>query len=49
MERELSPIVWKCTRCGHLEKCSDDRCQVLPDKCPACGAPREDLEVIEED
>jgi len=49
MEKEMSPIVWKCTRCGYLSNCEDELCHVLPEKCPGCGAPREDLEVIEED
>jgi rubrerythrin len=42
-------LTWKCLQCGYISNCSDEQCHTLPEKCPDCGAPREEMEVIEED
>ena len=42
-------LIWKCLQCGYVSNCTDERCHVLPDKCPDCGAPKTEMEVIEED
>jgi rubredoxin len=42
-------LAWKCLVCGYVSNCSDEQCHDLPDKCPDCGAPKEEMEVIEED
>lgn len=42
-------LVWKCLVCGKIMPCSDDECQTIPEKCPDCGAPKEELAQIDED
>lgn len=37
-------IVWKCHGCGHHHPGGEP-----PDRCPSCGAAREDFELVEED
>jgi sporulation protein YlmC with PRC-barrel domain len=37
-------LVWRCSRCGAIGELDD-----LPDGCPDCGAPREDLYYWTED
>jgi hypothetical protein len=38
-------LVWRCTDCGEVDDLGDG----LPDRCPACGAPREALMYWTED
>lgn len=37
-------LVWRCLRCGHTVSAHEP-----PDRCPDCGAPREEFEHVEED
>lgn len=38
-------LTWRCLSCGHL----GSRDKALPDKCPDCGASKENFVLIEED
>jgi rubrerythrin len=38
-------LVWRCSRCGLLRLRDDGP----PDRCPDCGAPREDFYLVTED
>ena len=38
-------VMWRCWECGELGKIRDE----LPENCPDCGAPREDLYYWAED
>lgn len=38
-------LMWRCTRCGEMDVIDGG----LPEACPACGAPREDLAYWAED
>lgn len=38
-------LVWRCMTCGEMGTISDE----LPDACPSCGAPREELMYWTED
>ena len=38
-------LVWRCSRCGYLLP----RAEGPPDRCPDCGAPREDFYRVTED
>ena len=35
-------LAWRCTECGEMGDLQD-REEGLPDECPNCGAPREDI------
>jgi rubrerythrin len=37
-------LIWQCLKCGYALVAKDP-----PDKCPDCGAPREEFVLIEED
>ncbi len=38
-------LVWRCSRCGYLTPNAGDP----PDRCPECGAPREEFYRVTED
>jgi len=38
-------LVWRCSRCGYLLP----RAEGPPDRCPDCGAPREEFYRVTED
>ena len=38
-------LMWRCTECGEMGRIDDD----LPDHCPNCDAPKEDLYYWTED
>ena len=38
-------LVWRCARCGYLMP----RAKGPPDRCPDCGAPREEFYRVTED
>ena len=38
-------LMWRCTECGEMGRIDDD----LPDQCPNCDAPKEDLYYWTED
>lgn len=38
-------LMWRCSNCGEMGKLDDD----IPDTCPNCGAPKEDLYYWTED
>ncbi|WP_254546580.1 DUF7130 family rubredoxin-like protein [Halomarina pelagica] len=38
-------LVWRCTECGEMGEIDDG----LPEECPNCGAPKEDLMYWTED
>ena len=38
-------LLWRCTQCGEMGEIDDG----LPDTCPDCGSPREDLYYWTED
>lgn len=38
-------LVWRCSNCGHLQL----RSKGPPDRCPNCGAPREEFYLVTED
>ena len=38
-------LMWRCTQCGEMGEIDDG----LPDECPNCGAPKEDLYYWTED
>lgn len=42
---EPSYIMWRCQDCGEMGELEED----LPDECPNCSAPKEDLYYWEED
>ncbi|HSE95118.1 MAG TPA: hypothetical protein VLD61_04465 [Methylomirabilota bacterium] len=37
-------LVCRCLRCGYVQSGEDP-----PERCPYCGAPPEDFELVEED
>ena len=41
----LKEIMWRCGKCGELVHRKDG----IPEKCPACGAPRREFSLVEED
>ncbi len=40
----LVQLVCRCLRCGHIHTGTTP-----PERCPHCGAPKEEFEVVEED
>jgi rubrerythrin len=38
-------LMWRCWECGEMDDLDDD----LPEACPSCGAPKEDLYYWTED
>ena len=38
-------LVYRCLACGHVHPKGRD----LPERCPDCGAPREEFVLVEED
>ena len=38
-------LMWRCTECGEMDEIGDE----LPEECPNCGAPKEDLMYWTED
>ncbi len=44
-EHAPAELTWGCSRCGEIRRLDGD----LPEECPGCGAPREDLYYRRED
>jgi rubrerythrin len=44
LSRMAMELIWKCLRCGYITQAGDP-----PDRCPNCGAGREEFEHVEED
>ncbi len=42
-------LVWRCTGCGYQGETGCTETCMLPQECPGCGAPVEDLVVVTED
>ena len=40
-------LLWKCTRCGY--QWHREERDVLPEKCPSCGAPKTEFVRVAED
>jgi rubrerythrin len=38
-------LIWRCSRCGYQRPKSEP----LPERCPECGAPRQDFYTVGED
>jgi rubrerythrin len=39
-------IMWRCLKCGEMWP---DKGEPLPEKCPHCGAPKTEFELVQED
>ncbi|WP_424511428.1 rubredoxin-like domain-containing protein [Rubrobacter taiwanensis] len=39
-EPDAVPVLWACTRCGYRAEGE------LPERCPECGAPREEFDEV---
>jgi rubrerythrin len=42
-------LIWKCLKCGNLWPHREEDIDHPPEKCPSCGAPAQELELVEED
>jgi len=38
-------LMWRCGECGEMDQLEDG----LPESCPNCGAPKEEISAVEED
>lgn len=43
-QRERDVLMWRCWECGEMGKIAD-----IPEECPSCGAPKEDIYYWQED